>query len=150
MVTSVSDFSHSFGGLAMILRPIAQLGWLLALAALAVAGTACSGGQAGSTLVPLAQPLSGQLSQESERLRLREFNDLLAGSAYYFPTAIASGPNHDLWVTDDIDQDYGECAVVQVSPSGTRLNVFYYSGVISEGASFADIANGPDGEIWIT
>jgi streptogramin lyase len=88
--------------------------------------------------------------QRAGHVRIREFNDLLAGSAYYTPSAIANGPEGDLWTTEDIDQDYGECAVVQVAPSGARLNVFYYGGVTSEGASFAGIAEGSDGALWIT
>ena len=134
----------------MIFRPpIRALGVLIATVLLAASGAGCSGRQAGVPMTPAAQSPLAPLAP-AERTRIREFNDLLAGSPYYSPTAIASGPKHDLWVTDDIDQDYGECAVVQVATSGTRLNVFYYSGVISEGASFADIANGPDGALWIT
>src|SRR5262249_6177435 len=69
---------------------------------------------------------------------------------YYSPSAIATGPDKALYVTDDIDQDFGECAVVRILPSGKSTNTFYYGGVTSEGASFEGITAGPDGALWIT
>ncbi len=132
------------------IRPIARLGGALAVAALAAAGTACSGVQDTSPLVPLAQTPSNLLARGAERSRFQEFNDLLAGSAYYGPSAIASGTNGDVWVTDVVDQDFGENAVIHVAASGAQLDVFYYGGVISEGSDLIDLVLGPDGALWIT
>ncbi|HXO17215.1 MAG TPA: Virginiamycin B lyase [Candidatus Dormibacteraeota bacterium] len=84
------------------------------------------------------------------RVRIREFSDLPEYSDYYSPAAIAAGPDGRLWVTDTVDQDYGENAVVGIATSGKRRNTFYYPGVSSEGSSFDDITAGPDGALWIT
>jgi virginiamycin B lyase len=99
-------------------------------------------GSAAST-PSLAQPAR-------ERIKIRQFADLPQYSSYYGPSAIASGPKKSLWVTDDIDQDFGECAVVEIATSGKATNTFYYQGLSSEGASFQDIVEGPDGALWIT
>ena len=64
--------------------------------------------------------------------------------------AIASGPNGDEWVTDNVDQDYGNSAVVEVTTSGKRVRVFDAYGIESEGTFLSDIAVGKDGALWIT
>jgi streptogramin lyase len=81
---------------------------------------------------------------------IREFADLPQYSGAYVPSAIASGLKNSLWVTDTIDQDFGENVVTQIAPSGKPLNNFYYTGRTSEGAGFVDIVAGPDGNLWIT
>jgi virginiamycin B lyase len=85
-----------------------------------------------------------------ERVKIEEFADLPQYSDDYSPSAIASGPKHSLWVTDVIDQDYGENLVARIDTSGTRRKTFYYQGLSTEGSSFEDIAAGPDGALWIT
>lgn len=86
-----------------------------------------------------------------DRVRIREFADLPQyGSGYYVPTAVAAGPGGLLWVTDTIDQDFGENAVVAVATSGAQQHLYYYGGVNSEGSSFHDIVEGADGALWIT
>ena len=84
------------------------------------------------------------------RVRIKEFADLPQYYDDYSPSAIASGPRHSLWVTDDIDQDYGENLVARIDTSGTLLKTFYYQGRSTEGSSFQDITAGPDGALWIT
>lgn len=130
----------------MVSRPYQRFGILPVLIALAASAAGCSGTPERAAMMPAVEPAV----QRAERVKIREFNDLLAGSAYYAPSAIVSGPKGDLWVTDTVDQDFGENAVIQIAKSGTRLNVFYYGGVISEGSYFADIAAGPDGALWIS
>jgi virginiamycin B lyase len=85
-----------------------------------------------------------------KRVRIKEFADLPQYSDDYSPSAIASGPERSLWVTDTIDQDYGENLVARINTSGTRLKTFYYPGRSTEGSSFQDIIAGPDGALWIT
>jgi streptogramin lyase len=110
------------------------------LSVMSVLAAACSPPlqSGGSAMTP-------PLSQYADNVSIREFNDLLS-KPYYSPWAIASGPNGDLWVTEDFPQISGENAIVQVSPAGKRLNVFYYGTV----ADFVDITAGPDGALWIT
>jgi virginiamycin B lyase len=83
-------------------------------------------------------------------VKIRLFNDLPIYSGYYSPSAIAAGSDGNVWVTDVIDQDFGENVVVGIAPSGKRVQAFYYGGVTSEGASFDDLVSGPDGALWIT
>jgi virginiamycin B lyase len=85
-----------------------------------------------------------------ERVAIAQFADLPEYQDYYGPSAIAAGPKRSLWVTDTIDQDYGENAVVQIATSGKARNTFYYGGLTSEGADFMGITAGPDGALWIT
>src|SRR5579863_51792 len=85
-----------------------------------------------------------------ERVKVKEFFDLPQYSNDYSPSAITSGPEHSLWVTDVIDQDYGENLVARIDTSGTRLKTFYYQGRSTEGSSFVDLTAGPDGALWIT
>src|SRR5271163_3494667 len=117
---------------------------IAALAAFAVELAGCS--NAGGLMPGTA----GMQQRESfpfarERVRIKEFADLPQYSNDYFPSAIASGPQHSLWVTDTIDQDYGENLVAQINTSGARLKTFYYQGLSTEGSSFQDITAGPDG-----
>lgn len=85
-----------------------------------------------------------------ERIRIREFSDLPKYYNYYGPSAIAAGPDGNLWVTDTIDQDYGTNVVVGIATSGKQQHAYNYPGVSTEGASFDDIVAGPDGALWIT
>ncbi len=89
---------------------------------------------------PLAKP----------RVRIREFSDLPQYSDYYSPSAITTGPDGALWVTDEIDQDFGENAVVRIATSGERTKTYYYGGVSTEGSSLLDMTTGPDGNLWMT
>lgn len=118
------------------------------LAALA-AGCSTSGGSA-----PLPKSATGGNTfnahpDSSERIKIRAFADLPRYSDYYGPSAVTSGSG-SLWVTDVIDQDFGENVVVQIAPSGKMTNAFYYPGPSTEGSSFQDIALGNDGALWIT
>jgi len=124
---------------------------IIATAVVALGSTGCS--SPGSSLPAAAQSapsVQASLEPPKTRVRIREFSDLPIYYDDYSPSAIAAGPSGDLWVTDTIDQDYGENAVVQIAPSGKSKNIFYYGGVTTEGASFNDITPGPDGALWIT
>ena len=121
------------------------------LAVLAAGLSACSG--AGNTVpTALAPAVHGDMGLPfaRERVKIKEFADLPQYSDDYSPSAIASGPEHSLWVTDVIDQDYGENLVARIDTSGTRQKTFYYQGLSTEGSSFVDITAGPDGALWIT
>ncbi|MGC9992058.1 MAG: virginiamycin B lyase [Candidatus Cybelea sp.] len=122
---------------------------IAALAAVALGSAGCSnaGGLMPGTAA-MQQRASAPFAEE--RVRIKEFADLPQYSDDYSPSAIASGPQHSLWVTDDIDQDYGENLVARIDTSGARLKTFYYQGLSTEGSSFQDIAAGPDGALWIT
>lgn len=122
-----------------------QLRALLAAAVFAAAN-ACS--PSGATLPTTAA--SSMSERPAKTGMIQTFNDLQGKHGYYVPAAIAAGPESDLWVADDIDQDFGESAVVKVATSGKRLKTYYYPGVSSEGSSFADITQGPDGNLWVT
>jgi streptogramin lyase len=121
------------------------------IAPLAAAAIGAAGCSSASSVLPDAisqSPLTSPLAKE--RVKITEYADLPVYSDYYGPTALTSGPQNSLWVTDTIDQDFGENAVVQIATSGKALNVFYYGGRTSEGADFMGIAAGPDGALWIT
>jgi virginiamycin B lyase len=124
----------------------------IALAFLTVFVTACSGSP--SSVPPLrtgVQGMTSLLRPGIDRVRIREFADLPQyGSGYYSPSSITSGPGGLLWVTDTIDQDFGENVVVALAPSGAQQHTFYYGGRTSQGSSFQDIVEGPDGALWIT
>jgi virginiamycin B lyase len=124
---------------------------IAALAAFALGAAGCT--NAGS-LVPgtagMQQRAALPVPFAKERVRIKEFADLPQYSNDYSPSAIASGPKDSLWVTDTIDQDYGENLVARINTSGTRLKTFYYQGLSTEGSSFQDITAGPDGALWIT
>jgi virginiamycin B lyase len=132
-------------------RQALRLAGTMATALLAAGISGCS---APSTLTPgnagMQQRASFSSPLAEKRVRIKEFADLPQYSGEYSPSAIASGPEHSLWVTDEIDQDYGENLVAQINTSGTRLNTFYYQGLSTEGSSFQDITAGPDGALWIT
>ncbi|MGC1379871.1 MAG: SMP-30/gluconolactonase/LRE family protein [Candidatus Baltobacteraceae bacterium] len=118
------------------------------LAALGETGCSSSGNslpRAASAANPLASA-----GLPMARVRIKEFSDLPRYSDYYHPSAITNGPDGALWVTDDIDQDFGENVVVRIEPTGKRTNAYYYGGVSTEGASFQDVTSGPDGNLWIT
>ncbi|HEX3368657.1 MAG TPA: hypothetical protein VHS56_03695 [Candidatus Cybelea sp.] len=85
-------------------------------------------------------------------MKIRAFSDLPVGSssASYVPSNLTVGPDGEIWVTDDIDQDYGESAVVRISTSGIRTNTFFYPGLTSDGSTLDDITTGPDGALWVT
>ncbi|HEY2473338.1 MAG TPA: hypothetical protein VGI19_00920 [Candidatus Cybelea sp.] len=86
----------------------------------------------------------------TDRISFKEFSDLPEYSSYYGPSGITVGPDKALWVTDDIDQDFGESAVVRVLPSGRQAHTFYYQGLSTEGSDLLGIATGSDGALWIT
>jgi virginiamycin B lyase len=129
-----------------------RLAGTMATALLAAGISGCSAPGARNTL-PVAGngALSGfRIPLAEKRVRIKEFADLPQYYDDYSPSAIASGPEHSLWVIDEIDQDYGENLVARINTSGTRLKTFYYQGVSTEGSSFQDITAGPDGALWIT
>jgi len=95
---------------------------------------------------PQNVPLSGGAASA---VTIRQFSDLPRYSNYYGPTAVAAGAG-GIWVADVIDQDYGENVIVQIGMAGKAEHDYYYSGPTSEGASFQDVALGPDGALWIT
>lgn len=122
---------------------------VLAVVAVGAAGCTSAGGvMPGSA--GMQQRASFPMPLAKERVRIKEFADLPQYSNDYSPSAIASGPEHSLWVTDVIDQDYGENLVARIDTSGTRLQTFYYQGESTEGSSLEDIIAGPDGALWIT
>ncbi|MGC2633741.1 MAG: hypothetical protein WA215_05945 [Candidatus Cybelea sp.] len=128
-----------------------RLGLIAVLAVFAVGAGGCT--NTGSLMPGTAgmqQRTSFPMPSSKERVRIKEFADLPQYSNDYAPSAIASGPEHSLWVTDTIDQDYGENLVAQINTSGARLNTYYYQGLSTEGSSFQDITAGPDGALWIT
>ena len=123
----------------------------LRIGGVAFLAAGCSASGVSTPLPNSAATASGLTSLAvpgKDRVRIREFSDLPQYSDYYGPSAITSA-NGSLWVTDDIDQDFGENVVVQLTTSGKMTNAFYYSGPISEGASFRDIVQGSDGNFWI-
>lgn len=125
---------------------------IVAAAAISAGLTACSGSSGGAVPATAnAQLLSRYPSGfAKERAKIEQFADLPQYSDYYGPSDIASGPSKSLWVTDVVDQDFGENAIVQIATSGKALNTFYYSGLTSEGSSLAGIAAGSDGALWMT
>lgn len=118
-----------------------------AAAGFAVFGAGCSASQGGTP--PLA-PVAPQGEHAAKSSPIQTFNDLEGKHSYYVPGGITTGPLGDLWITDSIDQDFGESAVVQVAPTGKRVKTFYYQGIASEGSTLDDIAEGSDGALWIT
>ncbi len=128
----------------MVQRPAVTI---IAAALVALGNAGCSSPSSGLTSpVPGVSSARAGMAAPMHRVRIKEFSDLPIYYDDYSPSAIAAGPSGDLWVTDTIDQDYGENAVVQIAPSGKSKNTFYYGG----GASFDDITPGPDGALWIT
>jgi virginiamycin B lyase len=134
------------------MQTIVPLRSLVALTAFATWTCACSSSGTGNTVPAVANvapPASSLARFAKERVKIKEFADLPQYSGGYYPTALAS-LDGSLWVTDDIDQDFGENVVVRVATSGKGEQTYYYQGLSSEGASFYDIAGGPDGALWIT
>ena len=116
----------------------------VALAGSALAGSGCAGSGDASGLVPLVR-------SDAARIRIREFADLPRGgpSFPYTPSAITTGPDGNLWVTEVIDQDYGENDVVAVAPTGKRVHTYKFVGSLSPGSELYDIAVGPDRALWM-
>ncbi|HEV3092255.1 MAG TPA: hypothetical protein VGX91_12520 [Candidatus Cybelea sp.] len=85
-----------------------------------------------------------------ETVKIKQFADLPQYADYYGPAGITLGPDKALWITDDIDQDFGESAVVRVLPNGQQAKIYYYQGLSTEGSSLGGIATGPDGNLWVT
>lgn len=134
-----------------MLTKVTRLCSTTVLAVFVAATAACSNGA--NTVPSVVYPAGDaftSLRDAKVRVSIREYGDLPNYPPYYSPSAIAAGPDKALWVTDDIDQDIGESAVARVATSGRLIKIFYYGGVISEGSSFADIAAGPDGALWLT
>jgi streptogramin lyase len=118
------------------------------LAALAAVGNAgCSGPGGGAT--PSGPQQTSSLAAPNHRVKIKEFSDLPNYYDYYGPSAITAGDGA-LWVTDTIDQDFGENVVVRIATNGKATNDYYYGGYSTQGASFGDITLGPDGAFWIT
>lgn len=125
---------------------VTRLCYVSVVAAFASAVWGCSASQPVS---PLLAPSAGVLPAR-HHITISEFSDLPVYSSYYGPSGVTSGPNNALWVTDIIDQDFGENAVVEIAESGKTLNTFYYTGQTSEGSDLVDLVEGPDGNLWIT
>jgi streptogramin lyase len=119
------------------------------LTALAAVASACStSGNANGMLPNGGGGRDPMLRPAIKPVRIKEFADLPVYSTNYYPAAIAKAAG-DLWVADDIDQDAGACAIVQIAPTGKALNTFYAYGPTSEGSYFQDITLGPDGALWL-
>src|SRR5580693_3553854 len=90
---------------------------LIGVAALA---SGCSSGN--GTTLPAAGNAAGASNylrpQPAKGVTIQLFRDLPRYASYYGPSAIAVGSDGNLWVTDVIDQDFGENVVVRVAPSG--------------------------------
>jgi virginiamycin B lyase len=127
-----------------------QLCGAASFAALAIAASACSGVSNGNAVPALGSAAQPFPQHAKAPLRIREFADLPQSYGDYYPTAVTIGPDNAIWVTDNIDQDYGECVVARIAPSGKQEQTFYYQGLSTEGASFGDITTGSDGALWIT
>jgi virginiamycin B lyase len=128
------------------------LSGFLAIGSLAV--TSCSG-PSGGAAIPFAGEEGSKTSSRfaRERVKVKEFADLPAGTSSgvsYTPSDVTEGPDGAIWVTDQIDQDSGENAVVRIATSGRRTNTYFYGGVTSEGSSLGSITTGPDGALWVT
>jgi streptogramin lyase len=82
----------------------------------------------------------------SHSITISEFNSLPYYQGFGFPEGITSGPGKALWVTDDVDQDFGTPSIAEIGTDGKRLAAFYY-GEVASPAGF-DIAAGPDGALW--
>lgn len=107
----------------------------------------CSGSGIAGNALPANR--AADLRGAGERVSIQDFADLPKYGPYYSPAAITRLAG-SLWVADDIDQDYGECVIAQIATNGKRTQAFYYMGLSSQGASFQDLAAGPDGALWIT
>ncbi len=127
------------------------LSGVLAISSL-VAAASCSGSTGGVAMPPSVVGIKNATlgPSKSERVRIKVFDDLVPPRSYYSPEAIAVGPDGALWITDNVDQDYGESAVVRVLPSGNRSKTFFYHGLTSEGSGLTGITAGPDGALWVT
>jgi virginiamycin B lyase len=113
----------------------------------------CTNGTSGTAVPPAVSVARNETSPAKVRdfVKIREFADLPQyGSSYYHPSAVTAGPDGELWVTDTIDQDFGDNVVVAIATSGVQQHAYYYTGLATQGASFQDIAEGSDGALWIT
>jgi streptogramin lyase len=108
-----------------------------------LAAMVCGCSQFGSS--PSAAP---SVLPAIKHVKIEEFSDLPGGSAYYFPTALTAGSDGQLWIADDVDQDYGESAVARVSTSAKLTRTYYYYN--SASPAFEGIAQGSDGAYWLT
>jgi virginiamycin B lyase len=102
-----------------------------------------------NSATPIAANASSSVAlgeRRSERVTISQFDDLVAEQGY-FPTALTVGPDAAFWVTDDVDQDYGESAVVRVEANGKRTATFYFQN--SASPAFEGIAAGSDGALWM-
>ncbi len=123
----------------------AQTHLAIGLAALIGLGWGCSGP---GNVAPTRPFGASGLQRERDPVKIRQFHDLPNYPPYYFPTALAVGPDGALWVCDDIDQDAGQSAVARITKSGDRTKTFYYQNYASPWC--VDIAAGPDGALWIS
>jgi virginiamycin B lyase len=123
---------------------------IVAAASLTIVASGCGNASLNPSTAGVEAPAYSHVPVAKDRLKIESFADLPQYSGDYSPSAIASGPKNSLWVTDEIDQDFGENAIVQIATNGKALNTFYYDGVATEGSSLLDIIPGPDGALWMT
>ena len=109
----------------------------------AFAAVVCGCSQYGSSPSPAAGVLSAV-----KHVKIEEFSDLPGNDGYYSPTALTAGSDGQLWIADDVDQDYGETVVARVATSGKLTGTYYYYN--SASPSFEGIAQGSDGAYWLT
>jgi virginiamycin B lyase len=117
----------------------------MVLTAFGIAVSGCSGNTVPGGSSP--SPAAGVLPVV-QHVKIEEFSDLPGNDAYYFPTALTAGSDGQLWIADDVDQDYGESAVARVSTSAKRTGTYYYYA--SASPAFEGIAEGSDGAYWLT
>ncbi|MGC2361535.1 MAG: hypothetical protein WA428_04350, partial [Candidatus Cybelea sp.] len=87
----------------------------------AFAAVVCGCSQYGSSPSPAAGVLSAV-----KHVKIEEFSDLPGNDGYYSPTALTAGSDGQLWIADDVDQDYGETVVARVATSGKLTGTYYY------------------------
>jgi virginiamycin B lyase len=124
------------------------------IAALAVFAAAAPGCANNGGPIPGSTNVSSQsyaaMRFAKKQVTISQFDDLPQYSGYYGPSGVAAGPHRTMWVTDTIDQDVGENAIVEIGASGKALNTFYYGGKTSDGSDLIDLAEGADGALWVT
>ena len=112
---------------------------------LALAATIAFGVQFGALATDAPPALARLLQPQAHPPVITEFT--FRGGAL---ECIASGPDGNLWVTDDYDQDSGEqSAVLRVTTHGKQTGKFYYRPIYVF-PSGGDITAGPDGNLWIS
>jgi virginiamycin B lyase len=82
------------------------------------------------------------------KVTITEFNDLPQASGFAFPECVTAGPDRALWVTEDVDQDFGSPSIVKIGVDGRRLADYRYSEIASPAG--LDIVAGPANAVWFT